>query len=1536
MKAIFKTLTATTMVVAALISCRFTSAEDSSSAGTKVSVLMLGDSGFHKPSEFYRHLVEPLGEQGIELQYTEQLKDVNPESLAKYDGLLIFANIERITPEAESALLDFVNEGGGLIPVHCASFCFLNSEKYVELVGGQFQSHGFTRFETTIVAPDHPIMAGLKPVESMDESYRHSKLNPDKTVLETRSRESGPVSDPDGEPYTWVRTSGKGRVFYTAWGHDHRTWSNVDFQRLLARGTLWACGQTMTAFSDVDDSSEPMAQAVIAANRPFSTPEMDPPSVDDETFSATDVGAKIPNYTPGAQWGTQAEPFSMMQDPLQAEESIKAYATPKGLELSLWAKESSENWPDQETVNPEIAGLKGKPIAMNWDENGRLWICETVDYPNELQERPAVGRDRIKICEDTDNDGQADKFMVFAENLSIPSTLVCYRGGVIVQDGQTTVYLKDTDGDGKADFRQSLISGWAMGDTHGGVSNFQYGPDNWIWAMQGYNNSQPVINGVPQMQFRQGFWRFKVRAGASDPTAPAFAIDATSHAVADTATDQFDEHTIRVDALEFIRGTNNNTWGLGFSEEGYVFGSTANGCPSVHMPIPNRYYDQVAGWSPETLQNIAQSHRFDPVDDRIRQVDWHGGFTAGCGSAIYTARNYPQTWWNRVQMVCGPTGHLVGSFVLEKDGAGYRSRNVFNTVASIDDWSAPIMSEVGPDGNVWVLDWYNYIVQHNPTPSGFQTGKGAAYESDLRDKRFARVYRLLAEESASRSPSRTMQLAEAGNEDLVEALRSDNFFWRRAAQRLLVEREAADASTLQRLTSLVNREAVDRIGLNPAAMHAIWTLAGLAESGSAAAGAALAAACESGFAHVSSPVRNAAVGFCHEEQLTQAIEAGLQNDVDPKVRLTLLLRVAEGNAKRAIDGNGLAALLPSIQTDDVLLDAWTSAASTDPASAIVAMTQMEQLTADAISKRVSVLAEHLARNRPTAEQIGQLLQIDPDSSLAVTVWEGLANGWPRDLTISLSEKSQQLVRDRFLAEDTSVESKAAILAVADKWSVENLNAIVGEIQDELLTTAMDADAEADARLSAWDQSIRLAPNSPKILDAVEEFFTPQLSPETGVEALRSLQAARVEGLTETLLESRASLGPKLGSQILTLLLSRAESTEDLLDAIAKGQVQFNDLQLDQRQALLNHPTAAIAARAEKLMESRGAMVTSNRQALVDQWMPVTRQEGDIANGITMFKKHCAACHIHGEMGNEIGPHLTGMSVHPKEEILVNVLDPSRSVENNFRTYQILTVDGNVLSGMLAGESANSLRIIDTQGKEKLVLREDIEQLTSSAKSLMPEGFESLLSKAEMADLLAFLAKRGKHAPLSISSVATVNSSKGLPGFRGRPGDKFELDSYGRVEVEDIPFELIDPQGDRIANIIGLQQASSRRPSTLPESVSIDCSGNVDAIHLLGGVAWAAFPRFKDETTSMIVRRHYSDDTTSDFELINGKHIVTYQAGEDVPESKLAIEANGKQVRYLKIPADADKELTKIEFLKGGDFSIPLVFAVTVEFAGGVH
>ena len=186
-----------------------------------------------------------------------------------------------------------------------------------------------------------------------------------------------------------------------------------------------------------------------------------------------------------------------------------------------------------------------------------------------------------------------------------------------------------------------------------------------------------------------------------------------------------------------------------------------------------------------------------------------------------------------------------------------------------------------------------------------------------------------------------------------------------------------------------------------------------------------------------------------------------------------------------------------------------------------------------------------------------------------------------------------------------------------------------------------------------------------------------------------------------------------------------------------------------------------------------------------------------------------------------------------------------------------------------------------------VLREDIDEMNASVKSLMPEGFESQITKQEMADLLTFLNKRGRYTPLSLSSAATLSGPKGLPSFQGRPGDKFELKSYGNVEIEGVPFELQDPQDGRAANIIGLQSARGRTPATLPISISVPCSGNVAMVHLLGGVATAGYPQNRgQESSSMIVRCMYEDGTSKEYPLINGKHIATYQERVDVPDSKV--------------------------------------------------
>lgn len=205
------------------------------------------------------------------------------------------------------------------------------------------------------------------------------------------------------------------------------------------------------------------------AEAPFLTPNMTKLPAGPPPFEYSDVGAKIPNYVPSDKWGQQGEPLHQMQKPLAPADSMRRMVVPADFHVELFAAE-----PD----------LGGKPICMSWDERGRLWVCETVDYPNELQPQN-LGRDRIRICEDTDGDWRSDKFTIFAEHLSIPTSIAFARGGVIVHNGTETVFLKDTNGDDRADERQVLLTTWSLGDTHGGPSNMQYGLDNWIWGMQG-------------------------------------------------------------------------------------------------------------------------------------------------------------------------------------------------------------------------------------------------------------------------------------------------------------------------------------------------------------------------------------------------------------------------------------------------------------------------------------------------------------------------------------------------------------------------------------------------------------------------------------------------------------------------------------------------------------------------------------------------------------------------------------------------------------------------------------------------------------------------------------------------------------------------------------------------------------------------------------------------------------------------------------------------------------------------------------------
>ena len=764
-------------------------------------ILVVGSeqTAAHSVQTLMPPLVSSLARRGIQLIPAAMgVEALSAGTLPHYDALLIYGDVT-LTPEQQKAVAAFVDGGKGVLAVHSPSLA--------SQVGSAPQAlQPLTAPVTPEVAqPGHPILKDVQPFASIDEGPAPAPpAGAETTVLLQRAVGQG------REAFTWVRTQGKGRMFYTGYGHEPSTWSNPNFQKLIEQAATWAV-------------NEPARRAYL---------EMKMPEV------AYVDSFVVPNYE-------NRNPAPKYQLPFTADESMKFIQVPAEFRLELFAQE------------PDIT----EPIAFNFDERGRLWIIEAINYPNVVL-NGAPGDDRIKIVEDTNGDGRADKFTVFAEHLNLPTSLAFANGGVIVTAAPHTLFLKDTNGDDKADVKQILHTGWGVGDTHAGPSSLMYGFDNFIWGTVGYSRFRGQV-GDKSFDFGQAVFRFK-------PDGSAF---------------------------EQITGTTNNTWGLGMSETFDVFGSTATNDPSFYVAIPNRYFEGVEGLPMPPgggrgvgagYQSAAQFYNAHFVTPYIRQVDVFGGYTAGAGHQLYTARAFPKSYWNRVAFINEPTAHLVGQGIIEKRGAGFVTRDGWNLLAGAEEWVAPVQAQVGPDGAVWVSDWYNFIAQHNPTPQNFSNGAGNAYETSMRDSSRGRIYRVV---NRNAPPAKRLSLSKTNPAGLVAALSSDNLLWRLHAQRLIVERGQKDV--VPQLLALVRNTSVDEIGLNGGALHALWTLHGLGEMATLTTESAKAAV--SALKHPAGGVRKAAAMVLPKsaEAATAITSAGLLEDKDLHTRLAAILTIAD-------------------------------------------------------------------------------------------------------------------------------------------------------------------------------------------------------------------------------------------------------------------------------------------------------------------------------------------------------------------------------------------------------------------------------------------------------------------------------------------------------------------------------------------------------------------------------------------------------------------------------------------------------------------
>ena len=588
-----------------------------------------------------------------------------------------------------------------------------------------------------------------------------------------------------------------------------------------AQGPVAALSAMEKRVLRLSDAEPNIRERVLAALRPETRRDW-------ELFLAQREPEKREVHPQVANYEKRPEPLTF-QHPFKAKGAMERIQVPADMRLELFAEA------------PQI----GKPIAMAWDARGRCWVATTSDYPHGVKPDGA-GTDKIVICEDSDGDGKADKFTVFAENLNIPTGLCFVKGGLMVAQPPSFLFLKDTNGDDKADVRETVFGGmWGIGDTHAQASNLHYGYDNWLYGAVGYSGFKGQV-GADFVDFRQGTYRFRPDGSR----------------------------------LEFLHQFSNNTRAHSHNDAGDQFGGTANNAPIFFGGIPARAFPVgMRSVTAKQINVVSQAHTITP---NYRQVDVFNGYTAACGSSFVYSANLPARMQGKA-LVCEPTMKLVALMDVQPDGAGYKALDAMNVFAGSDEWTSPVYAEVGPDGAIWIADWQNYIIQHNPTPSvergGFKatTGPGGAHENDLRDHSRGRIYRVVWNRA---KPGKVQSLEGAPVSEIVAALDHDTQYWRLTAQRLLVDGLRKEAAPALRQKVLANDGATG-------AIHALWSLHGLGLLDEATHKAALVAK--------DARLRRNAIRALGSDAAASGLYfgSGVVSDADPGTRLAALVKLSE-------------------------------------------------------------------------------------------------------------------------------------------------------------------------------------------------------------------------------------------------------------------------------------------------------------------------------------------------------------------------------------------------------------------------------------------------------------------------------------------------------------------------------------------------------------------------------------------------------------------------------------------------------------------
>jgi putative heme-binding domain-containing protein len=937
--------------------------------------------------------------------------------------------------------------------------------------------------------------------------------------------------------------------------------------------------------------------------------------------------------------------------PYTADEALEAMTVPPGFGVELVASE------------PELVN----PIGMTFDDRGRIWVTESVEYPRS---EPGRGRDCVKILEDTNQDGRVDRFTVFADGLNIPTGVAVGYGGVWVLNAPDLLFLQDTNGDGRADRTEVVLTGFGRADTHELPSTLTWGPDGWLYGLNGVFNPSRIRSGGKEYAFTCALWRV---------------------------------HPRRREFQVLAEGTS-NPYGLAWDSEGSAIVEACHWANDhlFHF-VETGYYKRQAGAYP------AYANRLGSITDHGHQK------TAYCGLVYLDSDAYPEKYRRRLY-----TGNIHGGClnvdVLHRDGSTYLARAEPDFLTANDAWFMPVAQKVGPDGFLYVLDWYDR----------YHCSQDARRDPAGVDRLKGRLYRVTYG-TAARAPR--IDLAAEPDETLIARLASPNIYFRESAQRLLAERSTP--AIRGRLERLVRDDSAPR----PARLHALWALIG---------GGPLEAEFHAWLLdHGDATFRAWGVRSAgNQGRVAPAIRARLAelaHDRAPDV----LLQVAI--AARKVEGLDALPILVDVVAacgDDKLIPAiaWANLHAllpTDGARFVRLIEPIDLKAAPALAKLLPRVVDRILGEPGAA--------LDPVRVICARVTSEVgAVELARECLSAVSEGARELpearrteLRERF--EPVLGPILAGTRAPALGFDAELLAVRLGlRALDEAAVRGkfVAEDQPAATRLEALDALIAF--RDPALAGAVAKVLATG-SPDFLTRVLALLGRSEDPAIAEVVLSVYPRLDADLQPLAVDLLLVREPWARKLLNAVLAGKLPRSTLNANHlRKILESNDREALWAVEKAWGTIRDERNPVREQVVRSMGAYLHDHPGDPRRGQAVFRKLCIQCHTIYGAGAAVGPDLTSNGRGSFDQLLASVFDPSLVIGPSYQTTTVVTEGGRNLTGLVTEDSDRRIVLALAGGAREIVPRNDVKYTRTSKLSMMPEGIETILDRNELADLFAFL------------------------------------------------------------------------------------------------------------------------------------------------------------------------------------------------------